>query len=148
MGAFDFLKNIGRKIAGDPAADIKESIEKDLPGKIRNLTVSVGDSRATLMGQCDSDDVKEKAVLLAGNVKGIDKVEARYLTVQEQKVQVVEPPEPRFYEVQAGDSLSKIAKQVYGDATKWKALFEANREVIKDPDLIYPGQKIRIPESV
>jgi nucleoid-associated protein YgaU len=145
MGAFDFLKNIGRKIAGDPAADIKESIEKDLPGKIHNLTVSVGDSRATLMGQCDSDEVKEKAVLLAGNVKGIDKVEARYLTV---KAQVVEPPEPKFYEVQAGDSLSKIAKQVYGDAMKWKALFEANREVIKDPDRIYPGQKIRIPDSV
>lgn len=147
MGAFDFLKNIGRKIAGDPAADIKESIEKDLPGKISNLTVSVGDSRATLMGQCDSDEVKEKAVLLAGNVKGIDKVEARYLTVKVQE-QDVEPPEPRFYEVQAGDSLSKIAEQVYGDTTKWKALFEANREVIKDPDLIYPGQKIRIPDNV
>jgi len=145
MGAFDFLKNIGRRIAGDPAADIKESIEKDLPGKVHNLTVSVGDGRATLMGQCDSDEVKEKAVLLAGNVKGIDKVEARYLTV---KAQVVEPPEPKFYEVQAGDSLSKIAKQIYGDAMKWKALFEANREVIKDPDLIYPGQKIRIPDSV
>ena len=145
MGAFDFLKNIGRKIAGDPAADIKESIEKDLPGQILNLTVSVGESRATLMGQCDSDAVKEKAVLLAGNVKGIDNVDARFLTVQ---VQVVEPPEPRFYEVQAGDSLSKIAKQVYGDPMKWKDLFEANREVIKDPDLIYPGQKIRIPDSV
>ena len=143
MGAFDFLKNIGRMITGDPAQDIRDSIEKDLPGQIENLAVSVGDGRVTLMGHCTSDAVKEKAILLAGNVKGIERVEARYLTVQ-----VAPPPEPTFYTVQSGDSLSKIAKQVYGDAMKWKALFEANREVIKDPDLIYPGQKIRIPDNV
>lgn len=143
MGAFDFLKDIGRAITGKPEADIRESIEKDLAGQIQNLTVSVGDSRATLMGQCASDSIREKAILLAGNVKGIEKVDARFLTVQVQA-----PPEPAFYTVQSGDSLSKIAKQVYGDATKWEALFEANREVIKDPDLIYPGQKIRIPENV
>jgi nucleoid-associated protein YgaU len=143
MGAFDFLKDIGRMITGDPEADIRESIEKDLSGQIQNLTISVGDGRVTLMGQCASDAVKEKAVLLAGNVKGIERVDARFLTVQ-----VEEPPEPTFYTIKSGDSLSKIAKEVYGDAMKWKALFEANREVIKDPDLIYPGQKIRIPDSV
>lgn len=142
MGAFDFLKNIGRMISGDPEEDIRESLEKDLSGQIRNLTVSVGDGRVTLMGQCATEAVREKAVLLAGNVKGIERVDARFLTVA-----VEEPPEPTFYTVQSGDSLSKIAKQVYGDAMKWKALFEANREVIKDPDLIYPGQKIRVPEA-
>lgn len=143
MGAFDFLKDIGRAIAGDPEGDIRESIEKDLGGQVTNLVVTVGDGRVTLMGQCTSDAAREKAVLLAGNVKGIDRVDARFLTVQ-----VQQPPEPTFYTVQSGDSLSKIAKQVYGDAMKWKALFEANREVIKDPDLIYAGQKIRIPEGV
>ncbi|MGA7304652.1 MAG: peptidoglycan-binding protein LysM [Rhodothermales bacterium] len=143
MGAFDFLKDIGRAIVGDPAADIRESIEKELAGQVEDLTVSVGDGRATLLGKCKSDAAREKAILLAGNVKGIEKVEARFLTVEVQK-----PPEPTFYTVQSGDSLSKIAKHVYGDAMKWKALFEANREVIKDPDLIYPGQKIRIPDGV
>ena len=53
---------------------------------------------------------------------------------------------PVFYTIQKGDSLSKVAQAQYGDPMKWKALFEANREVIKDPDLIYPGQQIRIPE--
>ena len=50
-----------------------------------------------------------------------------------------------FYTIQSGDSLSKIAKEFYGNAMDYPKIFEANREVIEDPDLIYPGQKIRIP---
>ena len=52
-----------------------------------------------------------------------------------------------FYVIQKGDSLSKIAKQWYGDPMKYPIIFEANREVIKDEDLIYPGQTIRIPTT-
>jgi nucleoid-associated protein YgaU len=51
------------------------------------------------------------------------------------------------YEVKAGDSLSKIAKNVYGKASEWKRIFEANRDTIKDPDKIYPGQKLKIPSA-
>ena len=50
------------------------------------------------------------------------------------------------YTIVSGDSLSKIAKRYYGDAMKYPLIFEANREVIKNPDLIYPGQQIRIPK--
>lgn len=50
------------------------------------------------------------------------------------------------YTVKSGDSLSKIAKHVYGDASKWRRIFEANRDKIKDPDLIHPGQEFTIPE--
>lgn len=49
------------------------------------------------------------------------------------------------YVVVAGDSLSKIAKQFYGDANKWHRIHEANRDQIKNPDLIHPGQKLTIP---
>jgi nucleoid-associated protein YgaU len=52
----------------------------------------------------------------------------------------------RTYVVVSGDSLSKIAKREYGDAQKWPKIYEANRAIIKDPDLIYPGQELRIPE--
>jgi nucleoid-associated protein YgaU len=45
-----------------------------------------------------------------------------------------------------GDSLSKIAKRHYGSARKWNRIYEANRDQIKNPDLIYPGQLLRIPE--
>jgi nucleoid-associated protein YgaU len=53
----------------------------------------------------------------------------------------------RTYTVVSGDSLSKIAKREYGDATKWHAIFEANRDKIKDPDLIHPGQVLTIPSA-
>ena len=49
------------------------------------------------------------------------------------------------YTVVAGDSLSKIARRFYGDANKWPRIHEANRDQIEDPDLIHPGQKLRIP---
>ncbi|HJS59472.1 MAG TPA: LysM peptidoglycan-binding domain-containing protein [Vicinamibacteria bacterium] len=51
------------------------------------------------------------------------------------------------YEVKSGDSLSKIAKRVYGNANAWKRIFEANKDVLKDPDKIYPGQKLKIPQK-
>ena len=54
--------------------------------------------------------------------------------------------EPRTYTVVAGDNLSKIAKKFYGDANKWKKIFEANKDSIKNPDLIRVGQVLRIPE--
>jgi nucleoid-associated protein YgaU len=51
----------------------------------------------------------------------------------------------KTYVVVNGDSLSKIAKREYGDANKWRTIYEANRDIIKDPDLIYPGQELKVP---
>ena len=51
----------------------------------------------------------------------------------------------RIYEVVAGDSLSKIAKREYGSANEWRRIFEANKDILKDPDRIFPGQKLKIP---
>jgi nucleoid-associated protein YgaU len=51
----------------------------------------------------------------------------------------------KIYEVKPGDSLSKIAKRGYGNANKWPQIFEANKDVLKDPNKIYPGQKLKIP---
>ena len=60
------------------------------------------------------------------------------------------PPAPssgRTYTVVKGDSLSKIAKRFYGNANQWKKIYEANKDAIKNPDLIYPGQTFTIPEA-
>jgi nucleoid-associated protein YgaU len=51
----------------------------------------------------------------------------------------------KVYVVVSGDSLSKIAQREYGDANQWPRIYEANRDLLKDPDKIYPGQKLRIP---
>jgi len=60
------------------------------------------------------------------------------------------PPQPenpyaQHHVVEKGDTLSKIAQQYYGDATLYPKIFEANRDVLQDPNKIKPGQKLRIP---
>ena len=52
-----------------------------------------------------------------------------------------------YYVIKPPDTLSAVAKQFYGDANKCQKIFEADREVIKDANLIFPGQKIRIPKA-
>ena len=138
MGLFSFLKGIGKKVMpGREAEEITNDITESLGGQVKDLTVSFDDGTVSLGGTVATGSVREKAILLAGNVEGVERVEDSI---------VVEADQPVFYTVESGDSLSKIALAQYGDAMKWEALFEANREVIKDPDLIYPGQQIRIPK--
>lgn len=141
MGLLDFAKEMGKKLFGgddDPAEKIKESIEADNPG-VSGLTVAYAEGIVDLGGKADSSEAVEKAVLLAGNVKGVTQV----------NIDKLEAPAPlaevKYYTIVSGDSLSKIARAFYGNAMDYPKLFEANREVIKDADLIYPGQKIRIP---
>ena len=56
-------------------------------------------------------------------------------------------PSHQYYEIQEGDSLSKIAKDYYGEAAKWKVIYEANKNSIKNPDEVYPGQVIELPDA-
>jgi nucleoid-associated protein YgaU len=145
MGLIDFMKNVGANIFGagkDEAKEVEKLLKTDLGDKIKNLQVTFKDGVVTLVGECDSHATKEKAVLLAGNIKGVAKVEDAGLTAP------APVEETEYYTVVKGDSLSKIAKKYYANANKWPALFEANKEVIKNPDLIYPGQKLRIPKLV
>ena len=103
-----------------------------------NLSIDLTEDQVTVYGETESQDVKEKIVLALGNVEGIASVDDR--------ISVVNPaPEAVFYEVKSGDSLSKIAKAHYGNAMKYMAIFEANQPLLKDPNLIYPGQVLRIP---
>jgi nucleoid-associated protein YgaU len=81
----------------------------------------------------------QKAVLMAGNVQGVSQVEIAQLRHPAEQ----EPVE--YYLIEPGDTLSKIAQHFYGNANQYPRIFEANREVIKDANLIFPGQKIRIP---
>ena len=141
MGLFDFFKDMGEKIFGneDEAAEkIKENIEAANPG-ITDLGVNYNDGVVELTGSADSAEAMEKAVLMAGNVKGVSEVKAGGLSAPPQQAKV------EYYIIQKGDTLSAIAKNYYGKANDYPRIFEANREVIKNPDLIYPGQKIRIP---
>ncbi|MDZ7264415.1 MAG: peptidoglycan-binding protein LysM [candidate division KSB1 bacterium] len=143
MGMFDFLKGVGASIFGggkNEAQELENMLKAELGDRIKNLKVEFKDGVVKLYGQCDTHATKEKAILLAGNVKGVSQVNDDYFTAPKPE------EETEFYTIKPGDSLSKIAKRYYGDAMKYPVIFEANREVIKDPDKIYPNQVIRIPK--
>lgn len=153
MGFFDFLGTAGKKILGtdDDAGAIKAEIENSfskLP--VQGLVVEVDGELVSLGGVATDEATKEKAILIAGNVEGISQVNADQLVtmVQISSDNTREIYEPLFYTIQKGDTLWGIATNFYKDGNKYPFIVEANLEVIKDADLIYPGQAIRIPELV
>ena len=173
MGLIQFAKNVGRKLGiGDddddkkpaqptaqkPAApqgptpqQLKEQRERkkaaalvnlvnQMGFKVDELGIRVDDDKVTVTGSVKSQEEREKIVLLVGNTEGTGSVDDQL------KVEKPEP-EAQYYEVKSGDNLSKIARQFYGNANKYPVIFEANRPMLKDPDEIYPGQKLRIPPA-
>lgn len=159
MGLFDFAKDIGSKLFtsdADAAKNITDYILSNNSG-VENLSVIFKNGEATLIAESNTFEAAQIAVLMAGNVKGVTKVIPKFQineiaadTGAEAKteadiVAALEPANVEYYLIQSGDSLSKIAKKYYNNAAEYPRIFEANKEVIKDPDLIYPGQKIRIP---
>ena len=81
------------------------------------------------------------------NANSGDKPAADFSDVQSGSSSTAPADQEKSYTVQSGDSLSKIAKHVYGDANKWHAIFDANRDKIKNPDLIQPGQVLTLPPN-
>ena len=147
MGLFTFVKDTGAKIFGgqtsaeaavEKETQIKSFVTKfELP--VQNFDVKVASEKATVTGEATNQPTREKVVLAVGNIDGIGEVDDQ-ITVAEQ----ADPA--KFYTVRSGDSLSKIAKNFYGDAQKYPQIFEANKPMLSHPDKIYPGQTLRIPE--
>ncbi|WP_386697497.1 peptidoglycan-binding protein LysM [Lonepinella sp. MS14436] len=147
MGLFDFVGNIGKKIFGkdeDPSKAVTNHIAEDNPG-IDNVAVTVENGVAKISGDATSASALEKAILMAGNIVGVESVnvDAVKLANGEQLA-----TEDEFYVIQKGDTLSAIAKKFYGNAAKYPAIVAANKEVIKDADKIFLGQKIRVPKAL
>lgn len=105
-----------------------------------DVDVRINDSKATIFGGAKDQATAERIVLAVGNIRGVDQV-TDYLKV------AAPAPESDMYVVQSGDSLSKIAKEVYGDAMRYPEIFEANKPMLTDPDLIFAGQVLRIPAA-
>jgi len=167
MGLIDFIKNVGHKLdpthnapaqaqahpqaapQGPSAQDVAKLHEKQTEAALANivnkmgfnvqdLVIDVEGAKVTVKGKVNTQEEREKIVLLLGNSEGIGSVD--------DQLQVSNPQaEAQYYDVKSGDSLSKISKQFYGDANKYNVIFEANRPMLKNADDIYPGQKLRIP---
>ncbi len=149
MGLFDFVKGAGRK-EKEAEAERDEKNRELIKGNkilryvmglgldVENLRVKFDDGVATVTGKAKSQAEREKVVLAVGNTEGVAQVD--------DQMEVADPAsEAKFYTVKKGDSLSKIAKELYGDAMKYPVIFEANKPMLTDPNLIYPGQTLRIP---
>lgn len=145
MGLFDFVRNVGRKIF-DRDADANDKIKKEIEDSLRGvegLTVDYDAASGVvkLGGTATSSEALEKAVLIAGNAMGVGSVNVDAMKHSGESAGI------QYYLIKSGDTLSAIAQQFYKDPNKYPKIFEANREVIKDPNLIFPGQKIRIPPA-
>ena len=147
MGLFDFAKDVGRQLFdtdAEAADNIKEHLEIRTSG-ISNIEVEYDDGVATICGDCINQATKDHAVLMVGNIKGVEKVIADDMRVPPPAKEEEPEEKSEIYEIVSGDTLGKIAERYYGKPSEYMRIFEANREIIEDPDRIYPGQKIRIP---
>lgn len=167
-------KLFGADDPAEVAAKIKQHIEKQSLG-LSNLNVTFdGENKIVkLEGFAPNQDASEKAALTAGNVSGVIGVynflklphqvaeeaakaavaAAQSANAPAQAVSLAgeipaaeQAGESRFHDVVKGDTLSSIAKKYYGDAGQYNKIFEANKPMLSDPNKIYPGQKLRIPE--
>jgi nucleoid-associated protein YgaU len=145
MGFFDFLRGAGKQVELKPETLKAEIAEiTDNP----NYEVTVDEATVTVRGMARSQDEREKVILALGNVENVEMVEDQIAIQAVATLLGTNPPqvESRFHTVQSGDTLSKIAREVYGDANAYMTIFTANNPMLKDPDKIYPGQVLRIPE--
>lgn len=162
MGLFSFIKDAGAKIFGigkttaeekaearlEEAARLEAQNERasqrlintigDLGFEVENICVSIDGDIASVSGTAKNQETREKVILVIGNTVGI-------AGVQDEMNVAVEEPVATFHTVERGDTLSKIAKRVYGDAMKYPVIFEANKPMLTHPDKIYPGQVLRVP---
>lgn len=150
MGLMSFFKGVGEKLFGKSEAEVAEKTPElkasallahvqGLGLEFKALTVKINGDTVTITGEVETQEQAEKIALAVGNVEGVG-------AVDNQMMVSTPAPEARYHTVAKGDSLSKIAKEMYGDPMKYPAIFEANKPMLKDPDLIYPGQVLRIPE--
>lgn len=147
MGLFDFAANIGKKLFNkeeDASQAVTEHLNQDNPG-VENVQVTVENGVANLSGVAATAAAVEKAVLMAGNIEGISEVKIDGVEIASGEGLA---GDDEFYVIQKGDTLWEIATKAYGNGAKYKAIVEANKEVIKDENKIFPGQKIRIPKGL
>lgn len=165
MGFFDFIADAGANLFkdDDPEPEVTKPIAfhiRDAGVMTDNLKVNFRAGAVTLSGYLPNQEQKEKAVLVAGNVKGVSSVQDNIILgtppadTAEQEAEEVKAAEEasnteasfKTYTVKSGDTLGKISKEMYGKSSMYNKIFEANTPMLKDADHIYPGQVLKIPE--
>ncbi|MEO0422522.1 MAG: peptidoglycan-binding protein LysM [Pseudomonadota bacterium] len=146
MDVWKFVRDAGKAIgigrkkdaAPDASALSAEVKELGLPGD--DLQISVDGDRVRLEGRAPTQEEKEKIIVAVGNLEGVAEVE-------EAIVADSGAAEPVFHTVASGDTLWAIAEKTLGSGAKYMSIFEANKPMLSNPDRIYPGQVLRIPQG-
>ena len=145
-------KRIRATAAAKRSADAKErrqearksaELEKyvsELGLNMTGLDIRYDDGTAYIDGEAVDAATKERVILAVGNCAGVGKVDES-ITVAED-----DESESEMYVVQKGDTLWAIATATYDDGSRYPEIFEANKPMLTDPDLIFPGQVLRIPQ--
>ncbi|HTV78326.1 MAG TPA: peptidoglycan-binding protein LysM [Steroidobacteraceae bacterium] len=163
MSLLSFIEHAGEHLFGPAAAPQPPGVQpatcsSDLDGAAgeaiaryiaaqrltaQNLSVTFdgGSKTVTVRGIAPDQATKEKILLCCGNVHSVAKVDDQLTVAQDSKAY----PPSTWYEVKSGDTLSRIAGTVYGEAGGYATILEANRPMLRDPDRLYPGQQLRIP---
>jgi len=144
FGAIKFVKAAGRGLGKIfKGKEAKEKLEKevdDLGLDKTGVEINVDEEgKVTVSGEAVSQEIKEKIILAVGNVEGIGEVDDKASARDGGR-------KSRFHTVVSGDTLSAIAKTYYGTWKLYPEIFEANKPMLSDPDKIYPGQVLRIPD--
>jgi len=165
MGLFESIKNTFSK--SEPTADptaAPSQLLREAGLDPSGLKFTFGNAEITVKGSISNESDRQKILHVLSSIPGIDSVQdqmsvsaaaaaAEPATAAEQP----EPPKPeesaapgegeaRTYTVVSGDTLWKIAERMYGNGSQYMRIFEANTDLLENPDRIFPGQKLIIPE--
>lgn len=136
-------KGIGNLFGGKDKKEAKDKLAKEVESYDLDTTgvdINVDDDGVvTVSGEAVSQEMKEKIILAVGNVEGVGGVKDEAGTSMGGRAS-------RFHTVEKGDTLSAISKTYYGTWKLYPEIFEANKPMLSDPDKIYPGQVLRIPD--
>lgn len=135
MGLFSFFKRSGKRLKSEePTADDLKKEVADLGLDAEGLDIVIEGDKVKVTGNAVSEEMREKVILAVGNVDGVSEVED-------------DAGEANFHTVEKGDTLWAVSEKALGKGSRYMEIFEANKPMLSDPDKIYPGQVLRIPQD-
>jgi LysM repeat protein len=159
MGVFDSIKNaFGGKAEPDPDVTTSPSqLLRDAGIDPSGLKFGFGTGSITISGGIADEADRQKVLDILASAPGIDTVQDNMTVSSPAPVEPPPAPAPdtvaaeaeldaQTYTVQSGDTLWKISEQVYGNGSKYMKIFEANTGLLENPDRIFPGKKLVIPD--
>jgi len=160
MGLFDSIrKTLGKS---EPEADVTTApsqLLREAGLDPSGLKFGFGAASITVGGTIADESERQKIIDVLAAIPGIDQVRDDMIVAVSPAPEPAAPPaappasppatgetEARTYTVVSGDTLWKIAERMYGNGSQYEKIFEANTDILKHPDRIFPGQKLVIPD--